>query len=401
MPVLIMGSGPAAWSLAAAVTAEGVDCLLVAPAPHAEWPQTYGMWTDQWSEPVVQLTGLQNPWLHRWDRVVAISDREHVVGRGYGVLHNERLLAGLRTQAERTGRMSVRVGSIVAVEPTDAECTVHVADGDPITARLVFDGTGAASRHIRRENGPTTLAVQTAFGRVVRAHNVPFDQGTCVLMDWRGPGRRDPSFLYALPFGGGEWLFEETSLARRGGMDHDELRRRLQERLDSLGVEIVEERRTEEVRFPMDVPLPRAGQRVVGVGAAASLVHPATGYSVGASLRAAGPLARVVSASLGLPVEEAAARCWTSLWDDDRRKARRLETFGLGRLLTMDQRDTQAFFETFFDLPTSQTAVYLGGEAGPQALRKVMWDLFRRAPGRLQIRLVAGNPLPLVRSLLR
>ena len=154
----------------------------------------------------------------------------------------------------------------------------------------------------------------------------------------------------------------------------------------------------------MDVPLPSRTQRTLGLGAAASLVHPATGYSVAASLRSAPRIAAAIAAQLNRPradLDEAAREIWESLWSDDRVKARRLETYGLERVLTMDQSDLRSFFDSFFRLSPEVAATYLGGEAGSAEMASVMWKVFRNAGPRLQRRLATGNPLTLARSFLR
>ena len=400
VPAVVLGSGPASWSLASALTDRGTDVLLIAPNPEASWPQTYGMWTYQWPLAMAQQSGIVNPFSRRWDSVMVIGDRPHEVGRPYGVLANERVRVGFRAAAELSGRLHTCPGAALGVEVADDACVIRLTDGTSVRARLVFDGTGANSKLIARETAAPSTVEQTAFGITVRARTTPFSEDTCVLMDWRGPKRRSASFLYALPFGDGRWLFEETSLARRAGLGLGELETRLRERLDNLGVVIDEEEGTESVSFPMDLPMPRAGQRVVPIGAAAALLHPATGYSVAASFRSALALAEAVADSTALTTREASARCWAALWSTDRRKARRLETYGLERLLTMDQSDTRLFFDTFFTLDQKQTSVYLGGEAGVAELRRVMWSMFRKSPTRLQRRLATGNPVILARSLL-
>jgi lycopene beta-cyclase len=400
LPIAVLGSGPAALSLATALADRGLEVVLVAPNPDAPWTQTYGMWTDQWSVGLAKTMGLVNPFRRTWERVVAVGGREREVGRAYGILDNERLRDQLALGA--ASRLTVRKATVAAIEHDTTSSTIRLEKGRAIRAQLVFDGTGSASTFTTREATSGAPVLQTAFGRVVTASNVPFGETTCVLMDWRGDLRRDASFLYALPYGGGRWLFEETSLGRKGGLSQTELEARLQTRLKTLGVVIKDEHETESVSFRMDVSLPVKGQRVVPIGAAAALVHPATGYSVAASFRTAVQLADVAAKGVADNADPAtvAAQCYDSLWPEDRRKARGLETYGLERLLTMDQVDTCAFFDTFFSLSPKQMAVYLGGDAGTKELSAVMWNVFRKAPRRLQQRLATGNPLALARSLL-
>jgi lycopene beta-cyclase len=146
---------------------------------------------------------------------------------------------------------------------------------------------------------------------------------------------------------------------------------------------------------------------VVAVGAAAAVVHPATGYSVAASLR----LGPSVAAALSGPAGSAAgwsgpagsagwSAGWSAVWPDARRSARRLEAYGLERLLGMDQRLTRTFFDTFFTLDRADVATYLGGRADATELAAVMWRLFAAAPLRLRGALASGNPVRLARALL-
>ena len=75
-------------------------------------------------------------------------------------------------------------------------------------------------------------------------------------MDWR-PDHGEPgwpTFLYAVPLGGGAVLLEETSLARRPGLPLPVLRRRLHARLARHGITAPADARVERVRFPVDRP---------------------------------------------------------------------------------------------------------------------------------------------------
>ncbi len=396
----VLGSGPAALSTAAALSCAGVDTVLIAPSVEAPWLQTFSMWTDQWSPDVAELTGLANPWSRRWSRVMAFGEKTHHIDRAYGTLDNENVRRALLDRALASGCLTVLSDRVETIEHLDQHSELALGQGDTLSARLVFDGTGAGSSFVVREPQPDGEPVlQTAFGRIVSASSVPFDDNSAVLMDWRGPRRSDPSFLYALGYGDGRWLFEETSLAHPGGLLQSELAIRLDKRLHDLGIVIEETHATEEVSFPMEVALPVKSQAVVGIGAAGALVHPATGYSVAASLRMAPRFARAVT-NEGSDRAVAIERCAEVLWSADRRRARGLETYGLKRLLTMDQHDTQAFFDVFFSLSNSAAATYLGGEAGSKELSAVMWQVFRKSPRRLRQRLATGNPLVLAKSLL-
>jgi lycopene beta-cyclase len=324
--------------------------------------------------------------------VLVIGDRRHEAARTYVQIDNRRLQQQLRDRLAATGG-SVVAGSARAVEGG----RVEIEDGGRrhgVEASLVIDATGADTPFVLRERAQGVAAVQSAYGLVAEVTGMP-NQGAAVLMDWSGPDRRDPSFLYALDYGGGVWLVEETSLAHRPGLSDGELERRLQERLAMIGAQIISVQRVERVRFPMDVPMPMVPQVVVAAGAAAAIVHPATGYSVAASLRIAGDLAAAIARSPG-----DAKASWAAVWPRRRIAARRLERYGMERLLTMDQRTTRAFFDAFFSLPPHRQAAYLGGTATPGELSVAMARVFAASPWRVRRALIAGNPLPLAKGLL-
>ena len=241
-------------------------------------------------------------------------------------------------------------------------------------------------------------AVQVAYGELVEFDHTPVPDGTCVLMDWRGIDRADPSFGYVLSHGDGLFV-QETSLARRPALPVAVLRARLDERLARYGGRVVRRREHEVVRIPMDLAVPDRDQRIVGLGAAAALVHPATGYSFAATLRSAPRVALALVAGLdrGGPVM-ASHDAWTALWSDARIHARALEQFGLERVLHMDQRAVRAFFAAFFRLEPAARATYMSGEATRAEIAGVMGSLFWHAPPRTKLRLASANPAALWRA---
>jgi lycopene beta-cyclase len=74
----------------------------------------------------------------------------------------------------------------------------------------------------------------------------------------------------------------------------------------------------EHCLFPMNLPLPDFHQPVLAFGGAASMVHPASGYMVGALLRRGPGLAEALAAALNeQPAMGSAALArvgWQALW---------------------------------------------------------------------------------------
>jgi Lycopene cyclase protein len=256
-----------------------------------------------------------------------------------------------------------------------------------------------------------TAAEQTAYGVVVDAAVAAplVGEDEALFMDWRPehgePGW--PTFLYAVPLGGGEVLLEETSLARRPGLPLPVLRRRLHARLAHRGIALPPDTgragrdgappdthrpsalppdarptvaRVERVRFPVDRPRHRS-PGVLGFGAAAPLVHPASGYSVAEALRLAPAVAHALVAG-GVPAAERV------IWSPRARAVHRLRRVGLEALLRMPPEAVPAFFDTFFALPERHQRAYLSARDDLAGMLVAMGALFGRADARLRLRLV-------------
>jgi lycopene cyclase-like protein len=240
----------------------------------------------------------------------------------------------------------------------------------------------------------------------------PVAPGEFVLMDFRcdhlseaerrcGP----PTFLYAMDFGGGVFFVEETSLALAPPVPTEVLRERLQRRLAHRGVAIETVQHEEFCLFPMNLPLPDLQQQVVGFGGSASLVHPASGYMVGALLRRGPALADAIAAGLddaALETPELARRAWQALWPLELRRKHALYRFGLEKLMRYPEDQLRAFFTTFFSLPTAQWYGFLTNTLTLPQLLAAMLRLFATAPWSVRWGLMRqqGRELPLLLRLL-
>ncbi len=75
--------------------------------------------------------------------------------------------------------------------------------------------------------------------------------------------------------------------------------------------------------IPVGGPLPSGDQTLTAFGAAANLVHPATGYSIARSLREAPAFARDVARLLQRKsddVDRRAESVWQALWPQEKRR---------------------------------------------------------------------------------
>lgn len=374
--VLVAGAGPAGWATAGECARLGLDTVLVDPAPDRPWRSTYGAWRAELPAGLAATMAATG-------RGSAIGMTRHDLGWDYTVLDNGALREALASPAVR-----VRTGQ------------VRPDDGD--RAAVIVDATGQRRSVLGGARRPPA-AEQTAVGVVVDAATAAplVEPGRALFMDWRddhGEGGW-PTFLYGVPVADGAVLLEETSLARRPGLGLPVLRRRLRTRLARHGIE-VGDRAEERVRFVVDTPLPSRrvrGGRVVPFGAAAPLIHPATGFSVAAALRLAPRLAAAVRNGLdgtasgdshGDPPSRAAADAWRTVWSGRALAVHGLRRTGLEALLAMPPQQVPAFFDVFFELPQRHRWTYLTGREDLAGNAAAMGALFAASPWPLRRHLV-------------
>jgi lycopene beta-cyclase len=412
--LVVVGDGPAGSALAAACTRRGIEVVLVGPGD--DWTHTYGVWVDDLDAaelpdgpaPVL-AAALESPAVHADERVQ--------IDRTYGVIDNVALRATLRAGVEHLA------GRVTAVESSSDGTARHrvtwcAEDGTAaeLRARIVIDTAGWPSSFAKR-SGTKPPAWQTAMG-VVLPEPPDGDLGVPTWMDFRpvladrdaGEGSRRSTigpigvstFCYCLPVADG-WLVEETVLAARPAVEPVALLPRLAGRLgrhpDDLLADAV---RTEYVRIPMGGSRPDPGQPVVAFGAAAGYVHPATGFSVSASLRAAPRVADAVGEALAATRSTAAgdaAVVSDAVWSPAMRRTRVLHDYGLEILLRLDEDEIRAFFGRFFDLPYEDWTAYLRIDTPPGQVAGVMTRLFGSSSWSMRRRLMSGNPTAFARLL--
>lgn len=387
--VLVVGGGPAGRALAAATAHRGLATTLLDPAPGRPWRATYGAWLDELPRlprGVVAATAR--------GRVVALTER--ALGWEYAVLDVPALRAHLDATMAARG-VAVRSGRAVEVtRGARGADTVQLADGTTLRARVVIDAAGHRRPLARPRRRARIPAEQTAYGVVVdeRAAAPLVTPGDALFMDWRADHGESgwPTFLYAIPLGGGRTLLEETSLARRPGFPIPVLRRRLRARLARHGIAVAPHAAEEKVRFPVDTPRHDG----LGFGAAAPLVHPATGFSVAESLSLAPAVADALAAHLP-NARRAAAAARAVLWPRAARVVRTLRRVGLEAVLRMPPERLPEFFEVFFDLPEQHRWAYLTGRADVRGLAGAMGALYARADWPMRAQLIGPALRPPLR----
>ncbi len=386
---LVIGSGPAGTIIAAALAERGVKVGGLTASPLRQvWPNTYGIWRDE-----LEALGLTELLGHCWENCVSYFGKEEVNhDRAYGLFDKVKLQNHLLAKGE-IGRVEWHQGKATNIEHDRERSIVTTKAGETIRARVVIDASGHDPMFIKRPH-QGAVAFQTAYGIVGHFSSPPVNPQQFVHQDFRSEHlsateRADgpPTFLYAMDFGNDVYFVEETSLAMSLPVSFELLERRLHQRLAARGIKVTEVHEVERCIFPMTLPLPDLHQPVVAFGGAASMVHPASGYMVGALLRRAPGLAAAIATALqdaqAKPTTIARA-AWQELWNPDRLRKYYLYRFGLEKLMRFDEVLLKQHLDTFFRLPQSQWSGFLADGLSTPELLAAMVRLFAIAPNSLR-----------------
>ena len=356
--VIVAGAGPAGLSIARALVERGLSVACVDPDPGRPWTNNTSAWADE-----ILPLGLAEYCDRIWPRAeVVFGERSRqVFDRGYAHFDNDLLKRALTPPG-----LEMIEGRAVGVEHDRGGSRVRLEGGEMLRASLVFDATG--HQHALLPSRREADSFQNIYGILARVSHHPFDLDRMLLMDFRhaflGNRASPPTFLYAMPWDRDYAFFEETSLADSPGVPFEVLQGRLYLRLASMGIEVRSVESVEAEALPMNGPLPDLSSRVIGFGAAGGFVQPSTGWSVGHSLRLAGPVSRLAASGLeeGLAPEEIARRAYRLIWTPALLRMRRFHLRGGEFFGRIGIRTLSLFMKAFFNAPGEMWKVYLSND---------------------------------------
>lgn len=431
--ITFQGCGPAGLSLSAELASRGVRVGLIGP-DHG-FVNTYGVWADE-----LEKLDLGDTFERVYPSSVCYyGDQKSTmnaptrVSRRYARVDKAKLRAKLLRRCEDSGNVQYSPGMVATSRPSDdavgAQRILECAGGDKFGARLVAIASGSAGAStlleyecdiddrrrssMSAESSPVPLAgaVQTAYGFEAEVSSYPFDSESMVFMDYRrhhsglwpqtagemehtmnwGSNAEVPSFLYAMPIEGTSRVFlEETCLVARPVLPFEILKQRLHRRCEALGIHVKEVFDEEWSYIPVGGAMPTLSQEHFGFGAAAGMVHPATGYSIARTLTEAPDVAEHIASCLGnsaLSSRSIAESSWAHLWSRERRRQAAFNLFGMELLMGMPLSDINIFFSTFFRLPHSLWSKFLSNELSSAELLVFALAMFVYAPNSLRLQL--------------
>nr|AOH73308.1 lycopene epsilon-cyclase [Elaeagnus umbellata] len=400
LDLVVIGCGPAGLALASESAKLGLKVGLI--GPDLPFTNNYGVWEDEFKD-----LGLEDCIEHVWPDTIVYLDNDNpiLVGRPYGRVSRHLLHEELLSRCVESGvsYLNSRVERII--EPANGHSLVVCEHDTVVPCSLATVASGAASgKLLQYEVGGPKVSVQTAYGLEVEVDNNPYDPSLMVFMDYRDYTKpkvpcsesQYPTFLYAMPMSPTRVFFEETCLASKDAMPFDLLKKKLLSRLKTMGIQILKTYEEEWSYIPVGGSLPNTEQKNLAFGAAASMVHPATGYSVVRSLSEAPKCASAIADILkkghskdilyqDRSIENISMQAWNALWPQERKRQRAFFLFGLALITQLDIEGIRTFFRTFFQLPEWMWQGFLGSTLSSADLAVFALYMFVIAPNDLRM----------------
>lgn len=408
--VLIAGGGPSAYALAASCAEKGLKVATIEPNIGARWIPNYACWADEIQHPDL-IPCIDASWA---SSLVYTSDSAIDVSRRYAKISTPRLQSLLQVRCGRMGVGHIH-GRVKTILHKDEHDLVVLEDGRELRAPLCIDASGHGSSFTKRANG-SEAGWQVAYGQLIETKNpIELGPGEMILMDYRIPNgcspserfsfEKKPSFLYVMPLSSNLIFVEETILVGRPAMDFDILKHRLAVRLKSMNIEAVKVLEDEYCWIEMGGGVPLHQQRQLAFGAAAGMVHPATGYLISRVLKTAPEFAEAIATGLNTGVSDAVrGQLWQALWPTDQRRSWALYQFGMDILCRLNHRDMSSFFDSFFQLEPNLWQGFMSASLPAAKIARAMAQFFMIAEPNLKKELMLSGIGPgrnhLIRSVI-
>ena len=389
--IIVIGSGPAGLAIAVACAELRLKTLCVAPDVEQIWPNHYACWIDE-------VKNLGIIYKHQWSVVQVYTNESRLItiNRSYGLIDNAQFKVSLVAKFKKA-QGKLLEDKVENVSSNKIGSRVLLQSGRAIDARLVIDATGFGSKNIAY-NGSPGKAAQRAYGLRLTVEKHNFDLNTAVLMDFRSIesnnkefDSQQPTFVYVMPLSHTQLFIEETSLVAVPPMPYEILSQRLAKRIKQLGISIKKVESVEHCHIIMDMPLPHLSQPIVAFGAAAAMVHPATGYSVARSLSLAPKMAAAIKFQLYQTDNDSASTAnniWKTLWPLRQRLLRCFFLVSTKLLSQLSLKETQYFFYGFFSSPQLSQKKFLAAKPDIISLSTIGISLFRHIPIKLFIKIL-------------
>jgi lycopene cyclase-like protein len=185
---------------------------------------------------------------------------------------------------------------------------------------------------------------------------------------------------------------EETILVGRPAMDFALLKQRLKLRLQERGIEAKHLLEEEHCWIEMGGGVPLRHQPQLAFGAAAGMVHPATGYLISRMLSTAPQFAESIAQGIDKGVsKELRSALWHALWPTDMRRTWSLYQFGMDVLCRLNHTQISSFFNAFFKLEPAQWQGFMSASIPASSVARAMAQFFLLAEPALKAELMRSG----------
>ncbi len=435
--VLVLGSGPAARSIASLLSSpsngQNLNVILSDSNYDRDWAPNYGVWEDEWQSIVSRYESeynrsLQDDCINRKWKVTDCyfggsfdipTEQRFRLDRPYyrvdknalkdtlsppdGSVSSEwyKVLKANHISEATSLNLYSPAGSILHDE-TGSTITLQTKEKEMVSVRtkVIVDCTGHETKLVMKEgrDGSLPAGFQIAYGAMVTVDESdvpdltqvgPYDKEAMTLFDYRtdhyngdesglSKVEKAPTFMYAMPIKDNQIFFEETSLVARPALSFQECKDRCFKRLEHLGIKVVDIEEEEFCYIPMGGPLPAKDQRIIGFGGAAAVVHPSTGYNLCRTMMAACDVAKVIRDELcssSVNLDRCSASAYNAIWSPSNIRQRNFAVFGGEFLMKQNVQGLRGFFDGFFRLPLEMWGGFLAGWPGlPNNVKHETWD---------------------------